>query len=66
MYNWLKLNRLHLNVKKTNWNLIGTHQRLAQDIFLSINVELLEKVTNILVCFFYKNLNWHFYIDKMC
>ncbi len=45
-YNWIKLNLLHLNVNKTKWNRIGTHQKLARakDISLSINGELLEKV----------------------
>ncbi len=45
VYNWLKQNRLHLNAKKTKWNLIGTYQKLAraQDISLSMKCQQLEK-----------------------
>ena len=68
--NWLKHNRLHLNVKKTKWSFIGTHQKLAraQDMDLSINGQPLVKVDEYkyLGMYFDKNLNWHFHIDKMC
>ncbi len=63
-------------MKKTKWNRVGTHQKLASAqyiyiyiyISLSINGELLEKVDEYkyLGMIFDKNLNLSLHIDKMC
>ena len=70
VYEWLQTNRLHLNVKKTKWSLIGTHQKLsrAENVSIDICGETLEKVDEYkyLGMFFDKNLNWHYHIDKLC
>ncbi len=67
---WFKVNRLHLNVKKTKWNLIGTYQKIgkATEISITVNGEQLERVDGYkyLGMIFDKNLNWHNHIDKMC
>ncbi len=35
---WFKENRLHLNVKKTKWSLLGTYQKISKAIDIAINV----------------------------
>ena len=68
--NWFQTNKLHVNVKKTQWMLFGTQQRLKQvdncSIFLGENK--LERVYD------YKylgvkmdsNLRWDVHIECMC
>lgn len=67
---WLKKNRLHLNVKKTTWSLIGTHQKLASagDMSLQINGELLHKVSayKYLGLWIDEKMNWNKHLDYMC
>ncbi len=35
---WFKENRLHLNVKKTKWSLLGTYQKISKAVDITINV----------------------------
>ncbi len=35
---WFKETRLHLNVKKTKWSLLGTYQKISKAIDITINV----------------------------
>ena len=67
---WFRINRLHLNTKKTKWSLIGTHQKLSktESITLHVGDEPLEQVSEYkyLGMWFDENLNWNHHIDKMC
>ncbi len=65
-----KENRLHLNVKKTKWSLLGTYQKINKAVDITINVgnSPLEQVSEYkyLGMWIDKNLNWNYHVDKMC
>ncbi len=67
---WFKENRLHLNVKKTKWSLLGTYQKIskAADITINVGNSPLEQVSEYkyLGMWINKDINWNYYIDKMC
>ncbi len=67
---WFKENRLHLNVKKTKWSLLGTYQKItkAVDITIIVGNAPLEQISEYkyLGMWIDKNMNWNYHIDKMC
>ncbi len=48
---WFMANRLHFNVKKTKWSLIGTYQKpgKATEISIFVNGEQLERVDEYII-----------------
>ncbi len=67
---WFKVNRLHLNVKKIKWSLLGTYQKISKAVDITINVgnAPLKQVSEYkyLGMWIDKNLNWNYHVDKMC
>ena len=67
---WLKHNQLTLNIKKSQFMLIGSNARLSRidSIIISVDGKLLEEAQ----CFPYlglvinKNLTWEDHVDHMC
>ena len=66
---WLKLNRLTLNVQKTKYNimLFKTSQKKVQTLLLQMDNKIIDKVLdfNFLGIHFNEQLNWKSHIDKL-
>ncbi len=67
---WFKENRLHLNVKKTKWSLLGTYQKISKAVDITINVGNvpLEQVSEYKYFGMWidRNITWNYNIDQMC
>ncbi len=67
---WFKENRVHLNVKKTKWSLLGTYQNISKAVDITINVgnAPLEQISKYkyLEMWIDKNMNWNYHVDKIC
>ena len=64
---WLKLNRLTLNVHKTKYMLFKTSKKKVQTLLLQIDNKIIDKVLdfNFLVIHFNEQLNSKSHIDKL-
>ncbi len=65
---WFKENRLHLNVKKTKWSLLGTYQKISKAVDINVGNAPLEQVSEYkyLGMWIDKNLNRNYHVDEMC
>ena len=64
---WLKLNRLTLNVQKTKYMLFKTSKKKVQTLLLQMDNKIIDKVLdfNFLGIHFNEQLNWKSHIDKL-
>ena len=64
---WLKLNRLTLNVQKTKCMLFKTSKKKVQTLLLQMDNKIIDKVLdfNCLGIHFNEQLNWKSHIDKL-
>ena len=64
---WLKLNRLTLNVQKTKYMLFKTSKKKVQTMLLQMDNTIIDKVLdfNFLGMHFNEQLNWKSHIDKL-
>ena len=64
---WLKLNRLTLNVQKTKYMLFKTSKKKVQTLLLQMDNTIIDKVLdyNFLGIHFNEQLNWKSHIDKL-
>ena len=64
---WLKLNRLTLNVQKTKYMLFKTSKKKVQTLILQMDNKIIDKVLdfNFLGIHFNEQLNWKSHIDKL-
>ena len=64
---WLKLNRLTLNVQKTKYMLFKTSKKKVQTLLLQMDYKIIDKVLdfNFLGIHFNEQLNWKSHIDKL-
>ena len=64
---WLKLNRLTLNVQKTKYMLFKTSKKKVQTLLLQMDNKIIDKVLdfNFLGIHFNEQLNWKSNIDKL-
>ncbi len=64
---WLKLNKLSLNIKKTKYIIFHTHKKKVPHIELKIDGIIIEKVSNFNFHGLTINeyLNWKSHIDKI-
>ena len=64
---WLKLNRLTLNVQKTKYMLFRTSKKKVQTPLLQMDNKIIDKVLdfNFLGIYFNEQLNWKSHIDKL-
>ena len=63
---WLKLNRLTLNVQKTKYMLFKTSKKKVQTLLLQMDNKIIDNVLdfNFLGIHFNEQLNWKSHIDK--
>ena len=63
---WLKLNRLTLNVQKTKYMLFKTSKNKVQTLLLQMDNKIIDNVLdfNFLGIHFNEQLNWKSHIDK--
>ena len=69
MYDWLAVNKLSLNLKKTKYMLFHHHnKKLPNNIPLEINLTEIERVTNFIFLgvIINEHLTWKPHIDKIC
>ena len=64
---WLKLNRLTLNVQKTKYMLFKTSKKKVQTLLLQMDNKIIDKVLdfNFLGIHFNEQLNWKSHIDNL-
>ena len=64
---WLKINRLALNVKKTKYMMFHKHNKIVQHLDLHVNNNAIEKVDNFNFLCLHLNtrLTWHTHVSEI-
>ena len=64
---WLKVNRLALNVKKTKYMMFHKHNKIVEHLDLHVNNNAIEKVDNFIFLGLHLNtrLTWHTHVSEI-